>query len=122
MAPAVKRLDAHRIKGTQADLYISNPPWTRALMHSLILHLSAQKPTWLLFDADWAHTQQAAPYMPFCHTIISVGRLRWIPGSRHDGKDNCSWYLFDQNRPNAGTLFIGRGGASTRSESERKAA
>jgi hypothetical protein len=27
----------------------------------------------------------------------AVGRVRWIPDSKHDGKDNAAWYLFDQS-------------------------
>jgi len=76
------------------DFFITNPPWTRKLLHPIIENLRVQKPTWLLFDADWMHTQQAIPFLRYCKTIISVGRLKWIPGSTMDGKDNCAWYLF----------------------------
>jgi hypothetical protein len=89
------------------DCFITNPPWTRAILHPLIVHLSDQAPTWLLFDADWKHTKQAAPFLPRLRKIVSVGRLKWIQGSKCDGKDNCAWYLFD--RPgNALPEFIGR--------------
>ena len=63
----------------------------------MILHFSAMRPTWLLFDADWVHTRQAAPYLPHLRKIVSIGRVRWIEGSKHAGKDNCAWYLFDQS-------------------------
>jgi hypothetical protein len=53
-------------------------------------------PTWLLFDADWMHTRQSAPFMPHLRKIVSVGRVKWIPDSPFTGKDNCCWYLFDQ--------------------------
>ena len=76
------------------DMFITNPPWTREILHPLILHLFWQRPTWLLFDADWAHTVQAAPYLPLCKKIVSVGRVKWIEGSPHQGKDNCAWHLF----------------------------
>jgi hypothetical protein len=92
---------------TPPDRYITNPPWTRAILHPMIVHLSDKAPTWLLFDADWKHTKQARPYLPRMKKIVSVGRLKWIPGSPHDGKDNCAWYLFD--RPgNAPAEFYGR--------------
>ena len=52
------------------------------------------RPTWLLFDADWAHTKQARPYLKYCDKIVSVGRVKWIPDSKMTGKDNCAWYLF----------------------------
>jgi len=60
----------------------------------------------LLFYADWMHTKQSIPYMPYCHKIVSVGRVKWIPGSKSVGKDNCAWYLFDKHE--AETIFYGR--------------
>ena len=39
-------------------------------------------PTWLLFDADWAHTKQAAPYLRHCSHIVSVGRVHWMAGTQ----------------------------------------
>lgn len=80
-----------------ADAIITNPPWTRDILHSMILHFQRIAPTWLLFDADWAHTKQAAPFLPSCSHIVSVGRLRWIEGTKQTGKDNCAWYRFDAN-------------------------
>lgn len=76
------------------DAIITNPPWTREILHPMILHFQKIAPTWLLFDADWAHTKQAAPYLPQCSHIVSVGRLIWMPGTKQTGKDNCAWYRF----------------------------
>lgn len=92
-----------------ADFYVSNPPWTRQILHPLIERLAQRKVVWFLFDADWAHTKQARPYLArYCHTIVSVGRLRWVEGSDHDGKDNCAWYQFGPGA--SGTQrFIPRG-------------
>lgn len=90
-----------------ADLIITNPPWDRKLLHPMIRHFSAMRPTWLLFDADWMHTRQAAPFMPWLRKVVSVGRLKWIPDSKMTGKDNCAWYLFDQNSEGP-AQFIGR--------------
>ena len=92
------------------DVYITNPPWSREVLHPIITNLSAQAPTWLLFDADWMHTRQAAPYLPLCRKIVSVGRVKWIPDSKHTGKDNCAWYLFDANASGP-AQFIGRDAA-----------
>ncbi len=86
---------------------ITNPPWDRRLLHPMILHFAQLAPTWLLFDADWAHTKQSAPYMALCTHIVSVGRLKWIPDSKMTGKDNCAWYRFQVANDNA-TRFIGR--------------
>jgi hypothetical protein len=89
--------DALAIEEAEADVdfFITNPPWSRPILHRLILHLSEIRPTWLLFDADWMHTKQAAPYLEYCRKIVSVGRVKWIPDSPHTGKDNACWYLFD---------------------------
>jgi hypothetical protein len=99
--------DALDIIGTPADMFITNPPWNRKILHRIILHLSAIRPTWLLFDADWMHTKQASEYMEYCRKIVSVGRVKWIPDSPHTGKDNCAWYLFTKERT-AHTEFYGR--------------
>lgn len=90
-----------------AKVVITNPPWSRPVLHAIIDNLSAGLPTWLLFDADWAHTLQSKPYMPKCVKIVSVGRLIWIPGTTTSGKDNCAWYLFDA-RHSGPTEFVGR--------------
>tara|TARA_R100001377_G_scaffold14880_1_gene7575 strand:- start:1256 stop:1879 length:624 start_codon:yes stop_codon:yes gene_type:complete len=93
------------------DFFITNPPWSRDVLHPMIMHLSLILPTWLLFDADWMHTKQAARYLPYCKQIVSVGRVKWIPDSPHTGKDNCAWYLFetDTRAPDASVDFHGRG-------------
>lgn len=103
----VEKRDALLTKAPAVDYIITNPPWTRSILHPMIEHFSAMRPTWLLFDADWAHTKQSAPYMKWCHKIVSVGRVKWIPDSPHTGKDNCAWYLFDQSHPTV-TEFHGR--------------
>ncbi len=89
-----------------ADYIITNPPWRRDLLHPMIEHFRKQRPTWLLFDADWMHTKQAAPYLPYCRMIASVGRVKWIADSKTTGKDNCCWYLFE-DKPGE-TIFRGR--------------
>ena len=89
------------------DLFITNPPWDRKILHSIIKHLSSIAPTWLLFDADWMHTKQSSELIKKCVKIVSVGRVKWIENSKMTGKDNCVWYLFDY-RFNGKTEFIGR--------------
>ena len=91
----------------ESEYIITNPPWDRAILHPMIEHLSKQKPTWLLFDADWMHTKQSIPYLRYLHKIVSVGRIKWFGNTT--GKDNCAWYLFDaQTPPIMGTFFYGR--------------
>jgi hypothetical protein len=76
----------------------------------MIMHLAAIRPTWLLIDAGWFHTQQSAAFMEFCRKIISIGRVKWIEGSKHTGKDDCVWALFDRRYEKIPqqTIFQGR--------------
>jgi hypothetical protein len=87
------------------DCFITNPPWDRKVLHPLIAHLSDQAPAWLLFDADWMHTRQAAPLLPRLRKIVSVGRVKWIADSPFTGKDNCAWHLFDQPAAEPAAFF-----------------
>jgi hypothetical protein len=91
-----------------ADAIITNPPYTRPLMHALIEHFARILPTWLLLDGDWKHTKQAAPFMPMCTDIVSVGRLRWFEGTSMCGKQNFAWQRFDA-RHSAGPIFYAHG-------------
>ena len=88
----------------EAEFIITNPPWDRNMLHSMIEHFSSLRSTWLLFDADWAHTKQSAPYMNKCAKIVSVGRIKWF--GNMTGKDNCAWHLFYND--NTETNFYGR--------------
>ena len=89
------------------DYCITNPPWERNFLHSFIDTWLSFMPLWLLFDADWMHTKQSSVLMTYCSKIVSVGRVKWIEGSKHTGKDNCAWYLFDQHHRGP-TEFYGR--------------
>ena len=46
--------------------------------------------------------------MPHCSDIVTIGRVKWIEGSKHTGKDNHAWYKFDV-RHRIGPAFHGRG-------------
>ena len=91
----------------KADAIITNPPWSRDVLHRLIEHFQNIGPTWLLLDFDWAQTKQAAPFLPHCSDIVAIGRVKWIEGSKHTGKDNAGWHRFDI-RHKAGPVFHGR--------------
>jgi hypothetical protein len=48
-------IDANFLGGwhvSRADAIITNPPWSRPILHDLIIHFQNLAPTWLLFDAD----------------------------------------------------------------------
>ena len=57
------------------DITISNPPYQKDVLLSLIDHLVSLKPTWLLLPADNLHNGYMVPYMKQCERVISVGRL-----------------------------------------------
>ena len=88
----------------ESQYIITNPPWDRQVLHPMIEHFTKLRPTWLLFDADWAHTKQSAPYIKNCAKIVSVGRIKWF--GNMTGKDNCAWYLFYDSEVE--TTFYGR--------------
>lgn len=101
LAEGIEQLDALQLTAEHcagASHIITNPPWRRDLLHAMILHFASLRPTWLLFDAGWSHTQQAIPYTPYLRTIVSVGRVRWMPGTKGDGKDDAAWHLFGEYR------------------------
>lgn len=100
--------DACTVRLPPGAVSITNPPWTRAIMHPMLANLADQGPTWALFDAAWAFTRQAGPLLGSCHAIVVVGRLQWEPGTDHDSQDDCAWYLFGPNAP-ARPAFHGRG-------------
>ena len=93
-----------------ADVIITNPPWTRRVLHAFLSHFVRElnMPTWLLFDAGWVHTKQSIPFQPWLRRIVSVGRVKWIEGTKMTGKEDCCWHYFaHQDNPNA-TKFYGR--------------
>jgi len=94
------------------DAIITNPPYTRELMHRLIAHFQRIAPTWLLLDFDWAATRQAAPFMPCCSDIVVLPRLKWFEDSKDTGKDNHAWYRFDA-RHSSGPAFHWRDRSKT---------
>ena len=114
-------IDCLHLLGVDADMFITNPPWSRSELHAIIEHLMhLKRQAWLLLDADWAHTKQAAPYLEYCRKIVAVGRLKWIPQSKNSGKDNCCWYLFSPWGEGL-TEFYGRSIGPLKYWSQRKA-
>lgn len=96
-----------RQKTYNPDYIITNPPWSRDILHPLIDNFTQYCPTWLLIDADWMHTKQAAPFLVRCAKIVSIGRVKWIAGSNNTGKDNCCWYYFHPTYK-GDAIFYGR--------------
>ena len=86
---------------------IFNTPWDRGIFHRAIEHFRQILPCWFLIDADWMHTIQSEEIILGCRKIVSVGRVKWMPGSKHTGKDNCQWMLFDRGEYDF-IQFVGR--------------
>ena len=105
-AEGINKGDALQLVTGGMDCIITNTPWDRELLHPMIDHFRMMAPTWILLDADWMHTKQAAPYLPYCAKIVAVGRVKWIEGSKHTGKDNAVWMRFEDDYTE--TLFVGR--------------
>lgn len=104
--PRVLTFDAMGQKMTEADVYITNPPWTWEILDKLITHLSSIAPTWMVLNADVMHNKRMAPHMKKCIKVVSVGRVSWMNNGK-SGMENSAWYLFDNNY-NGPTEFIER--------------
>ena len=106
--PDIEKMDALNPNRVLPSVHyvITNPPWDRKLLHRMIREFIKWAPTWLLFDADWMHTAQAIPYLEHCRKVVSIGRVKWFPGSDSTGKENCCWYLFTKEK--GPTEFYGR--------------
>lgn len=90
-AADILTLDALHFDWMPDALYITNPPWERHILHPLI---DALPECWLLFDANWAWTKRARPYLDRCALIVPVGRVKWIEDSPHSGMDDSAWFRF----------------------------
>tara|TARA_R110000851_G_scaffold29910_6_gene81861 strand:+ start:605 stop:1096 length:492 start_codon:yes stop_codon:yes gene_type:complete len=99
----VKYQDAMLIHSTGASCFITNPPYTWAVLSPLITHLSDLAPTWLLLPADMMHNKRMAPHMYNCSIIQSVGRVKWF--NNKAGMENSAWYLFDSATGGPATFY-----------------
>lgn len=78
----------------EPDAFITNPPWTREVLHEIIDNLKWIKPTWLLLSADWLFNKSSAEYLPDATDIVPIGRVKWIADSEYTGKENACWVRF----------------------------
>lgn len=113
IAPQAKRIESKDVLSgdlnfPKCDIIITNPPWNVEIMHRMLDKFIDHAPTWLLLSADWPHTKQARPYEDYCKMIVSVGRVKWIEGTKNTGFDNVEWYLFSKERKTSRTIFIFR--------------
>lgn len=127
--PFIARRDALTL--TKDDMHgcshiISNPPWPSPRAGGeptlgLIRHLSAILPTWFLLSADFMHNTYAPEVMDYCPEVVAVGRVKWIPDTKHDGVDNAAWYHFDKSRAGSPTFFYPRNPSPERFASDIEA-
>jgi len=106
----VIQLDANNLTQDHVeycDLIITNPPFAWNMLKPLLDKFISLRPTLLLLPADFMHNKRMGSYMEICESIISIGRVKWIEGSKTAGVDNYAWYLFDKEHTGK-TTFIGR--------------
>jgi hypothetical protein len=92
-------------KHTGADVFITNPPFLNDLpskrqLNRMIALLASVKPTYLLLPADYTFNIMSADCLRYCTTIVPIGRVKWIEGSKFSSADNFAWFEFDRIAPN----------------------
>jgi hypothetical protein len=98
------------------DYIITNPPFS--LKHAMILHFQRFLPTWLLLPLEAATTLEAPPFFEHCSHIVSVGKVKWKPGTRDKSDFSYAWAAVVL--PVAGRLRLSgrRRGTNTKSQGE----
>lgn len=82
-----------------ADIFISNLPWSRDIFEPMVEHLTNIKPLWTLLDAGWVYTARSAKLVEERLTdIVALPRLKWIENTTMSSKDDCCWLRFDKNK------------------------
>ena len=89
----------------EAEVIISNPPFSWPMLQPLLDHLPTLKPTWLLLPSDCLYNKRMAKYVDNCSDIVSVGRLYWMD-NKVKGVDNYAWGRFINEKTK--TTFHGR--------------
>jgi hypothetical protein len=126
----VQQRDARKLTPADlgnATLFVTNPPWPLAGLNGeptkgILLHLSSLRPTWALLPSDFMFNVYAGALMLRCHAVLPIGRVKWIPGSKDVGKENCAWFLFGAGAPSGGMRFIPRAARQTRQARPRQKA
>ncbi len=89
------------------DYIITNPPFTYSILKPLMEKFISLRPTILLLPADYMHNIRMAPFMWQCEWVKSIGRVRWVEGSKTTGVDNFAWFKFNKDNDQH-TQFFGR--------------
>lgn len=85
-----------------AEWCITNPPWPEPFARgeptlSIIRRmLDLELWGWFLLPADFMHNVYSSTLIGgHCRHIVSIGRVKWIDGTRDKSKANVCWYHFD---------------------------
>ena len=96
-----------------ADAIITNPPYTRELMHTADRALPAHRANLAANRLRLVGDQAGrSSILPHCSDIVVLPRLKWFEGSKDTGKDNHAWYRFDA-RHSSGPVFHWRDRSKT---------
>ena len=90
----------------EAEVIVTNPPFSWPLLKPLLDHLPTLRPTWLLLPADCFYNKRMSAYVEKCSDIVSIGRLYWME-NKIKGVDNYAWGRFIGEKTK--TTFHGRG-------------
>lgn len=90
------------------EYIITNPPFTWAVLEPMLEKWIELRPTIVLLPADFMHNKRVAPLMRKCLWVKSIGRVKWIEGSKGAGVENFAWYCFVKGHTGP-THFYGRG-------------
>lgn len=88
------------------DAIITNPPYTKRVLHPLIERFSDIKQTWLLLELDFSTNAGTVQLMRRCTDIVLVGRVQWFPGTEHETRRNYAWYRFDRRNQSPPTFHL----------------
>ena len=81
-----------------ADAIITNPPFTKPLMHELLqAFVDTGLPVWILCGLDWVATLSAVPYLPKCSDVVPIGRVKWFADSEFTSLENYAWFRFSSS-------------------------
>src|SRR3954447_1286615 len=87
-----------------ADVVITNPPYSPHVLHKLIPHFRGIAVTWLLLPMDFVSTLQAVPFLTHCSDIVTIGRVKWFADSKYASMDNFAWFRFDGGHKGAAAI------------------
>ncbi len=103
------------IKWPTDDIYdsefiITNPPFSRESMcfcRELIEASASKRQSWFLLPlAFGANVQNAELMRRLCLEIVTIGRLKWIPNTKHKESRDMAWFLFSNFSPKLPTRFF----------------